>query len=136
MLLIIGGHLSLALRYLVSQLNAYAGKSRQAPKSISPLPVKPGSAGKAMPGFDVRIVDEAGKEVDRGNMGNIVLAMPLAPTGFRTLWQDEKRFYKDYLKRFNGQWIDTRDADGYISIMSRSDDISKFRYITASPILP
>ncbi|KAK7750898.1 hypothetical protein SLS62_007161 [Diatrype stigma] len=70
-------------------------------------PVKPGSAGKPMPGFDVRVVDDEGNEVKPGKMGNIVLAVPLAPTGFRTLWEDEERFYKSYLKRFNGKWIDT-----------------------------
>ncbi|KAI7525914.1 acyl-coenzyme A synthetase [Hortaea werneckii] len=94
-----------------------------------PLPIKPGSAGKPMPGFDVRIVDDDGKEVSKkGDMGNIVLNIPLAPTGFTTLWNDEERFYKSYLKRFDGKWIDTGDAgmiddDGYVHIMSRSDDI-------------
>ncbi len=61
-------------------------------------------------------------------MGNIVLALPLAPTAFRTLWQDEERFYKGYLKRFGGRWLDTGDAGwiderGYIHIMARTDDI-------------
>lgn len=69
--------------------------------------VKPGSAGKAMPGFDVRCVDDNGAEVKPGKMGNIVLAIPLAPTGFTTLFNDEERFYKSYLKRFDGRWIDT-----------------------------
>jgi propionyl-CoA synthetase len=107
----------------------HAGKDRKTKiRDTPPLVVKPGSAGKAMPGFDVRIVDDEGKEVKKGKMGNIVLGMPLAPTGFRTLWQDEERFYKGYLKRFEGQWIDTGDAgmideDGYIHVMSRSDDI-------------
>ncbi|KAF7555611.1 hypothetical protein G7046_g6524 [Stylonectria norvegica] len=61
-------------------------------------------------------------------MGNIVLAMPLAPTGFRTLWQDEDRFWKGYLKRFQGKWMDTGDAgwiddEGYIHVMARNDDV-------------
>ena len=81
-----------------------------------------------MPGFDVRIVDDDGREVEKETMGNIVLAIPLAPTAFRTLWQDEERFYKGYLKRFSGKWVDTGDAgmvdsDGYVYVMSRSDDI-------------
>lgn len=93
-----------------------------------PLPIKPGSAGKPMPGFDVRVVDDDGQEVKQGTMGNIVLAIPLAPTAFRTLFNDEERFYKSYLLRFNGRWIDTGDAgmideDGYVHVMSRSDDI-------------
>ncbi|EEP76034.1 acyl-CoA synthetase [Uncinocarpus reesii 1704] len=93
-----------------------------------PFPVKPGSAGKAMPGFDVRVVDDDGKEVPKGTMGNIVLGLPLAPTAFTTLYQDDERFYKGYLKRFGGKWMDTGDAgmideSGYIHVMSRSDDI-------------
>lgn len=97
-------------------------------RSRSPLPIKPGSAGKPMPGFDVKVVDDEGNEVAPGSMGNIVMGLPLAPTAFTTLWEDEERFYKGYLKRFQGKWIDTGDAglidgDGYVSIMARSDDI-------------
>ena len=93
-----------------------------------PLPVKPGSAGKPCPGFDVRIVDDEGKEVKRGEMGNIVLGLPFAPTGFTTLYKDPDRFYASYLKRFRGKWLDTGDAgmldqDGYVHVMSRADDI-------------
>ena len=95
---------------------------------VEPLPIKPGSAGKPMPGFDVRIVDDEGKEVKQGEMGNIVLAIPFGPAGFTTLWKDEERFWKSYLRRFNGEWIDTGDAgmkddDGYVHVMSRSDDV-------------
>jgi propionyl-CoA synthetase len=107
----------------------HAGKDRKTPVRNHPPPkIKPGSAGKAMPGFDVRIVDDLGKEVDRGTMGNIVLALPLAPTGFRTLWRDEERFWKGYLKRFGGRWLDTGDSgwvdkEGYVHVMSRNDDV-------------
>ncbi|TVY52453.1 Uncharacterized protein LCER1_G004621 [Lachnellula cervina] len=107
----------------------HAGKDRKTKnRGVQPLTIKPGSAGKAMPGFDVRVVDDTGVEVAKGNMGNIVLGIPLAPTGFRTLWEDEERFYKGYLRRFEGRWIDTGDAgmideDGYIHVMARSDDI-------------
>lgn len=107
----------------------HAGKDRKTTiRGAKTLAIKPGSAGKAMPGFDVRVVDDSGNEVKRGSMGNIVLAIPLAPTGFRTLWHDEERFYNGYMKRFRGRWIDTGDSgmideEGYISIMSRSDDI-------------
>lgn len=106
----------------------HAGKDRRTGiRDHPPLEVKPGSAGKAMPGFDVRAVDDDGKEVPKGQMGNIVLALPLAPTAFRTLWEDEERFYKGYLKRFGGRWVDTGDAGfiderGYIHIMARSGE--------------
>jgi propionyl-CoA synthetase len=93
-----------------------------------PPPIKPGSAGKAMPGYNLHIVDDNGVPVPRGEMGNIVLALPLAPTAFTTLWQDEERFYKSYLARFNGKWLDTGDAgyldsEGYCHVMSRNDDV-------------
>ena len=97
--------------------------------SVAKIPtIKAGAAGKPMPGFDVRAVDDDGKEAPRGTMGNIVLGLPLAPSGFVTLFKDEDRFYNGYLKRFDGKWIDTGDAgmideEGYVHIMSRSDDI-------------
>jgi propionyl-CoA synthetase len=92
------------------------------------IKIKPGSAGKPMPGFDIRVVDDEGNQVAPGEMGNIVLGTPLAPTGLTTLWNDHERFYKSYLKRFDGRWLDTGDAgiideDGFVHIMSRSDDI-------------
>ncbi|WEW57911.1 acyl-coenzyme A synthetase [Emydomyces testavorans] len=109
-------------------LRSAIGLDHLSTESHKPFPIKPGSAGKPMPGFDVRVVDDDGHEVPRGSMGNIVLALPLAPTGFTTLYNDDERFYKGYLKRFGGRWIDTGDAgmideSGYIHVMSRSDDI-------------
>lgn len=107
----------------------YASYDRNSAARNYLLPeLRPGSAGKGMPGFDVRIVDDDGTEVTRGAMGNIVLGMPLAPTGFRTLWGDKERFYRSYLKRFQGQWFDTGDSgwidkDGYVYVMSRTDDV-------------
>ena len=114
----------LALRSTEGLLPHQKGQAEAA----APLAVKPGSAGLAMPGFDVRAVDDDGNEVPKGTMGNIVMTVPLAPTAFTMLFNDDERFYKGYLKRFNGKWIDTGDAgmveeDGYIHIMSRSDDI-------------
>lgn len=109
-------------------LSPHSALSRTAHRTGPIIPAKPGSAGKPLPGFDVRIVDDSGNEVPCDTMGNIVLGIPLAPTGFRTLWKDEERFYKGYMKRFGGRWIDTGDAGmvdggGWISVMSRSDDI-------------
>jgi propionyl-CoA synthetase len=109
-------------------LSASAGVDFGSQERPQPLCIQPGSAGKAMPGFDVRIVDDSGNEVRRGEMGNIVMAIPLAPTAFTSLWEDEERFYKGYMKRFEGRWIDTGDAGmmdeaGMISIMARADDV-------------
>lgn len=88
---------------------------------------KPGYAGKLMPGYNIKVVDDRGQELRRGEIGNIVLSVPLPPAGFRRLWDDEERFYSGYFKRF-GKWIDTGDSgaiheDGYVSILSRSDDL-------------
>lgn len=98
------------------------GKDFNSTETCEPLKMKPGAAGKPMPGFDVKVVDDEGKEIlDRGKMGNIVLGMPLAPTGMTTLWKDEERFYKGYMKRFDGKYIDTGDAgmideDGFVHV--------------------
>lgn len=109
-------------------LRPAVGHDHSADDEHKALTIKPGSAGKAMPGFDVRIVNDEGKEVKQGDMGNIVLSLPYGPSGFTTLFKDDARFYKGYLKRFEGKWMDTGDAgmvdvDGYVHVMSRSDDI-------------
>lgn len=107
----------------------HTGKHRASDVRNHPPPeLKPGSAGKAMPGFDIRIVDDGGADIGRNVTGNIVLGLPLPPTAFRTLWQDEERFWKGYLKRFNGKWVDTGDSgwiddEGYVHVMSRNDDV-------------
>jgi propionyl-CoA synthetase len=124
-------------------LSAAVGENFASQQRDKPLPIKPGSAGKAMPGFDVRVVDDEGNEMSRGQMGNIVMGIPLAPSAFTTLWEDEERFYKGYLKRFDGKWMDTGDAgmidnDGYISIMSRADDVinvAAHRFSTGNDVL-
>lgn len=126
---------------LQSGLGAVPSLKHHITQADTPLPIKPGSAGKPMPGFDVRVVDDNGKEAQRGVMGNIVLGIPLAPTAFTTLFNDEKRFYRSYLQRFAGKWIDTGDAgmidqDGYVHVMSRSDDIinvAAHRFSTGIP---
>lgn len=107
----------------------HAGLNRTTTRRQADIPpIKPGSAGKVMPGYNLKIVDDDGKPVPAGVMGNIVLGLPLPPTSFRTLWEDEERFYRGYLERFNGKWLDTGDAgmvdqDGYIHVMSRNDDV-------------
>jgi propionyl-CoA synthetase len=91
------------------------------------LPVKPGSPTRAVPGWDVRVLDGAGRPVRPGEIGNLVLKLPLPPGSLPTLWQQDARYVDSYLSEFPG-YYQTADAgcideDGYIFVMSRTDDI-------------
>ena len=92
------------------------------------LPVKHGSATCAVPGYDVQVLDDDGKQVpEPGTIGNIAIKLPLPPGCLPTLWNNDEGFKKSYLARFPG-YYNTGDAgfideDGYIYIMSRTDDI-------------
>jgi propionyl-CoA synthetase len=94
---------------------------------IEHLPVKPGSPTKAAPGYDVRVLDEAGKERPPGEIGNIVVKLPLPPGNSPTLWQNDRRYVESYLSRYDGYYLTGdagyRDEDGYLYIMSRIDDV-------------
>ena len=91
------------------------------------LPVKPGSCTKPVPGYDVRVLDEAGSEVPAGVIGNIVIRLPLPPGCFPTHWNNDADNVKTYLSRYPGCYLTGDagciDADGYLWIMSRTDDI-------------
>ncbi len=91
------------------------------------LPVKPGSPTKAVPGYDVRVLAEGGKEVKAGEIGSIVIKLPLPPGCLPTLWQNDEGYEKSYLTAFPGHYLTAdagyEDEDGYVYIMSRIDDI-------------
>ena len=95
--------------------------------SNNPLPIKAGSSSLPMPGFDIRVLDEAGKEVPRGESGNLVIKLPLPPSCMRTVWNDHKRFLKGYLEPNPGYYLTGDggyiDNDGYVFIMGRVDDV-------------
>jgi propionyl-CoA synthetase len=96
-------------------------------QGIEPGPVKYGSASKAVPGYEVKVVNEALEELPRGTMGDIVVKLPLPPGTMTTLWRADNRFVESYMRNFPG-YYQTSDAgyideDGYIYIMSRTDDI-------------
>jgi propionyl-CoA synthetase len=97
------------------------------PMGIEALPVKPGSPSVAMPGYDVQILDEAGHEVANGDMGAIAVKLPLPPGTLPGLWNAEERFSKSYLDHFPGYYetgdAGMKDADGYLYIMARTDDV-------------
>jgi len=97
------------------------------PVGLGQLPVKYGSSAVPMPGYDVRILDEAKKPLAAGKMGSIVVKLPLPPSCLPTLWEQDDRFRESYLEEFPG-YYKTADAgfvdeDGYLFIMSRTDDI-------------
>jgi len=96
-------------------------------RGIEPMPVKPGSSTVPVPGYDVRVLDDAGAEVKAGTIGNIVIKLPLPPGTLPTMWQNEDGYRNHYLTRFPGFYL-TGDAgyidgDGYVWIMSRIDDV-------------
>ena len=97
------------------------------PMGIEPLPVKAGSPTVAVPGYDIRVLDDAGRELDRGQSGNIVVKLPLPPGTLSTLWGDRQRFYDAYLARFEGYYLTgdagVLDEEGYLWVMSRIDDV-------------
>ena len=94
---------------------------------IEQLPVKPGSPTKPVPGMDVRVVDPQNREAKRGDIGALVIKLPLPPGTFPTLWNADERFVDSYLSQFPG-YYKTADAgyideEGYVFVMSRTDDI-------------
>ena len=97
------------------------------PLGLELLPVKPGSPTVPMPGYDVQCVDEGGRPVPAGTMGAIVIKLPLPPCALPTLWQAEERFVESYLAAYPGYYNTSDagfiDADGYVFIMGRTDDI-------------
>jgi propionyl-CoA synthetase len=94
---------------------------------IEMLPVKPGSCAKAVPGYDVRILDAAGEIMPANTIGSVVIKLPLPPGCLPTLWNNDAGYRSSYLDAYAGYYM-TADAgfideDGYLSIMSRTDDI-------------
>ena len=97
------------------------------PLGLERLPVKRGSPTAAMPGYDVKVLDDAGHPVKPGTLGNIAIRLPLPPGALPTLWGNDERFRSNYLATFPG-YYQTADAgyvdeDGYLFIMGRTDDI-------------
>ena len=91
------------------------------------LPVKPGSCGKPVPGYDVRVLDDAGVEVGENEIGNIAIKLPLPPGCLPTLWNNDAAYVESYLETYPGYYKTAdagfKDEDGYLWIMSRTDDI-------------
>ena len=98
---------------------------------IERLPVKHGSCTKPVPGWDVRVLEAdaigAAAELPPGQIGALAVKLPLPPGALPTLWQADERFVQSYLSAYPG-YYQTADAglidrDGYIHVMTRTDDI-------------
>ncbi|WP_255615295.1 MULTISPECIES: propionyl-CoA synthetase [unclassified Saccharopolyspora] len=92
-----------------------------------PMTVKPGSATVAVPGWNITVVDAAGRPVPRGTDGTILLKLPLPPGALTTLWNDDERYVSSYLSEHPGYYATGDgghiDDDGYVFIMGRTDDV-------------
>jgi propionyl-CoA synthetase len=94
---------------------------------IEALPVKAGSPTKAVPGYDVRVLDEHGEDMPAGQEGSVAIRLPLPPGTLPTLWNDDDRFVRSYLSAYPGFYLTgdggAIDEDGYLYVMGRIDDV-------------
>jgi propionyl-CoA synthetase len=94
---------------------------------MGPHPIKAGSPTKPVPGYDVRVLDDDGRTLGDGEMGNLVVKLPLPPGCLPTLWNHDAAFQEKYTNPFPGYYLTAdagyRDEDGYWWIMSRTDDV-------------
>lgn len=94
---------------------------------IEELPIVPGSPARAVPGYDVQVLDENGEQVAVGDIGALVVKEPLPPGTFTTLWNAADRYVSAYFNRYPGYYetgdAGYIDANGYIFVMARTDDV-------------
>jgi len=97
------------------------------PMGLEPHRVKTGSASFPVPGFKVEVLDDEGRPVPRGETGNICVKLPLPPGCLPVLWNDVEGFRRSYMEAFPGYYHTAdggyMDADGYVFIMGRTDDV-------------
>jgi len=94
---------------------------------IDKSPYRIGSPGRAVPGWDVQVLDTAGHPVPAGEIGAIVVKLPMPPGCLPTLWNNDDRFVESYMAEYPG-YYKTGDAgyideDGFVYVMARTDDI-------------
>ena len=94
---------------------------------VEALPMKAGSVTHACCGWDIRVLGDDGQPVPVGEIGNIVAKLPLPPGAFATLWNNHERYVSAYMEAFPGYYqtgdAGLIDADGYVHIMARTDDV-------------
>jgi len=96
-------------------------------RGLEPMPIKAGSPTVPVPGYDVRVLDERGREVPPGTEGAICIRLPLPPGTLPTLWNDDERYIASYLSAYDGYYLTgdggSIDPDGYLFVMGRTDDV-------------
>jgi propionyl-CoA synthetase len=94
---------------------------------LQPMRVKPGSPTVPVPGWDVSVMDAAGRAAEPGTDGALVIRLPLPPGSLPTLWNDDERFVASYLSAFDGYYLTGDgghiDSGGYVFVMGRTDDV-------------
>ncbi|MDX1762971.1 MAG: propionyl-CoA synthetase [bacterium] len=97
------------------------------PMGIEAFPIKPGSSTKPVPGFNVKILDQNGKELGPNQEGVVAVKLPLPPGTLPTLWQADQRFKQSYTDPYPGYYFTSDggyiDEEGYCFIMGRMDDV-------------
>lgn len=91
------------------------------------IPTRYGACAAPVPGYDLRVFDDAGNEAQPGKLGSLAIKLPLPPGTLPSLYNNDERYVDEYLTRFPG-YYNTGDAglidkDGYVHIMGRTDDI-------------
>jgi len=96
-------------------------------RGMAPMPIKPGSPSAPVPGYNVRVLDGAGDPLGPGEEGAIVIELPLPPGTLPSLWRDDERYVSAYLSAYPGHYTTGdggyMDADGYLFVMGRTDDV-------------
>jgi propionyl-CoA synthetase len=96
-------------------------------RGLEPLPIKAGSPSVAVPGYDVQVLDDRGEPVGPDTEGAICIRLPMPPGTLPTLWGDDDRYVASYLTAYPGWYLTGdggyKDADGYLYVMGRTDDV-------------
>ena len=94
---------------------------------LDPMPVKPGSTSVPSPGWQIEVLDENGHAMKAGEVGALAGKLPLPPGTFPTLWNGDERYKQSYMAEFPGYYktgdAGFIDSDGYVSVMTRVDDV-------------
>jgi acetyl-CoA synthetase len=95
---------------------------------LETIPLKPGSGAFPIPGVDIAVVDDEGREVLPGTKGFLIIRKPW-PGMLLTLWGDDEKFKSVYWSKYPGSYYTgdyaIKDKDGYFWLLGRADDVLK-----------